>query len=91
MSRKDTATDRGDGEYRSLVLEGPGLHGKTLWALGCLSEVWGPQNCSESPKPSWRKPSKLRAELGPGQESCQLASKGLRVKTNKVRPSVEFL
>lgn len=34
MSRKDTAMDRGDGDYRSLVLEGPGLHGKTLWALG---------------------------------------------------------
>lgn len=26
--------DRGDGQYRNLVLEGPELHGKTLWALG---------------------------------------------------------
>lgn len=74
--------DRGDGQYRSLVLEGPELHGKTLWALGPTYTQpqlplggLGASELLRIPK-AWRKPSKLRAELGPGQGSCQLASKG---------------
>lgn len=57
MSRKDTATDRGDGDYRSLVLEGLGTHLDSASAasrrFGGLRTAQNPQSLHGESLPSY--------------------------------------